>query len=194
MILPDVVLGHGAEDDPAAGLAPAIAGGSVPPATYVVVACVGTSSDQQACSAGGAGAAGAEVHLSNAAAAPARWSRHRSRPMNPSQSPRPRFTEAGADKPAHAVAAQAVPVERVAWQPPMDGTADGLPPSRRTRCAADANALAGLPMLDAGAARRRRPRPRAARPGEGSVPARRPADRVVARPGLLRGALMGAAA
>jgi FdrA protein len=66
VILLDVVLGHGAEPDPAAALAPAIAGIEQP----VVVAVVGTRNDPQ-----GLGRqmqaladAGAEVHLSNAAA------------------------------------------------------------------------------------------------------------------------------
>jgi FdrA protein len=66
VILVDVVLGHGAEPDPAAALAPALAGVRVP----VVVTVVGTAHDPQ-----GLGrqvdalvAAGAEVHLSNAGA------------------------------------------------------------------------------------------------------------------------------
>ncbi|WP_067436773.1 FdrA family protein [Nocardioides jensenii] len=66
VLLLDVVLGHGAEDDPAAALAPAIARAACP----VVVALVGTSSDPQglARQAEALAAAGAEVHLSNAAA------------------------------------------------------------------------------------------------------------------------------
>jgi len=66
VILLDVVLGHGAEDDPAASLAPALAGLRPP----VVVAVVGTAHDPQdrdrqvAALVG----AGAEVHLSNAGA------------------------------------------------------------------------------------------------------------------------------
>jgi FdrA protein len=66
VILLDVVLGHGAEPDPAAALAPALAGLRVP----VVVTVVGTAHDPQ-----GLGrqvdalvAADAEVHLSNAGA------------------------------------------------------------------------------------------------------------------------------
>ena len=67
VLLLDVVLGHGAEPDPAERLAPAIAGLEVP----VVVAVVGTAGDPQdrdrqvRALAG----AGAEVHLSNAGAA-----------------------------------------------------------------------------------------------------------------------------
>jgi len=73
VLLLDVVLGHGAEPDPAALLAPAItaavasAGRPLP----VVVACVGTEHDPQRLSRQGSAlaAAGAEVYLSNAAAA-----------------------------------------------------------------------------------------------------------------------------
>ncbi len=74
-ILMDVVLGHGAEPDPAGALAPAItaaietaraAGRELP----VVIACVGTESDPQQLSrqARTLAEAGAEVHLSNARA------------------------------------------------------------------------------------------------------------------------------
>ena len=68
VVLLDVVLGHGAEPDPAARLAPAVAAavGTVP----VVVCVVGTARDPQGL-AGQVDAlvsAGAEVHLSNAAA------------------------------------------------------------------------------------------------------------------------------
>jgi FdrA protein len=66
VILLDVVLGHGAEDDPAGSLAPAIAGLRPP----VVVTVVGTAHDPQGLDRQVAAlvAAGAEVHLSNAAA------------------------------------------------------------------------------------------------------------------------------
>ena len=66
VILLDVVLGHGAEDDPAASLAPAIAGLRPP----VVVTVVGTTHDPQGLARQVAAlvAAGAEVHLSNAGA------------------------------------------------------------------------------------------------------------------------------
>jgi FdrA protein len=67
VLLLDVVLGHGAEPDPAAALAPALAGVTQP----VVVACVGTEADPQVLSrqAEALAGTGAEVHLSNAAAA-----------------------------------------------------------------------------------------------------------------------------
>jgi FdrA protein len=67
VVLLDVVLGHGAEPDPAARLAPAVAAVEQP----VVVACVGTAADPQGLDrqASALAAAGAEVHLSNAAAA-----------------------------------------------------------------------------------------------------------------------------
>lgn len=66
VLLLDVVLGHGAEPDPAAGLAPALAGIDKP----VVVAVVGTAGDPQglARQVAALAEAGAEVHLSNAAA------------------------------------------------------------------------------------------------------------------------------
>ena len=74
-VLMDVVLGHGAEPDPAAALAPAVrtaietardAGRELP----VVIACVGTEADPQRLSrqAEALAGAGAEVHLSNARA------------------------------------------------------------------------------------------------------------------------------
>ncbi len=67
VVLLDVVLGHGAEPDPAALLAPAIAQVPQP----VVVALVGTAHDPQDRDrqAGQLAGAGAEVHLSNAGAA-----------------------------------------------------------------------------------------------------------------------------
>jgi FdrA protein len=71
VLLLDVVLGHGAEADPAARLAPAIREARAERAVPVVVACVGTSGDPQRLSAqaGALADAGAEVHLSNAQAA-----------------------------------------------------------------------------------------------------------------------------
>ena len=66
VLLLDVVLGHGAEPDPAALLAPAISGVRPP----VVVAVVGTAADPQGRDrqVRALADAGAEVHLSNAAA------------------------------------------------------------------------------------------------------------------------------
>ena len=66
VLLLDVVLGHGAEADPAASLAPALAGVGKP----VVVAVVGTDADPQglARQVRALADAGAEVHLSNAGA------------------------------------------------------------------------------------------------------------------------------
>lgn len=66
VLLLDVVLGHGAEPDPAAGLAPALTGLDIP----VVVAVVGTAADPQDLhrQVRVLAEAGAEVHLSNAAA------------------------------------------------------------------------------------------------------------------------------
>jgi FdrA protein len=66
VVLMDVVLGHGAEDDPSAALAPAVAGIRPP----VVVTVVGTVHDPQGLDrqVDALVAAGAEVHLSNAQA------------------------------------------------------------------------------------------------------------------------------
>lgn len=64
VVLMDVVLGHGAEEDPAASLAPAIEGIRPP----VVITVVGTAHDPQGLDrqVDALVAAGAEVHLSNA--------------------------------------------------------------------------------------------------------------------------------
>ena len=66
VVLMDVVLGHGAEDDPAATLAPAIDGMRPP----VVITVVGTVHDPQGLDrqVAALAAAGAEVHVSNAGA------------------------------------------------------------------------------------------------------------------------------
>jgi FdrA protein len=66
VLLLDVVLGHGAEPDPSALLAPALAGVRQP----VVVAVVGTAADPQGLDrqVRALADAGAEVHLSNAGA------------------------------------------------------------------------------------------------------------------------------
>jgi FdrA protein len=66
VVLMDVVLGHGAEEDPAASLAPAVEGIRPP----VVITVVGTSHDPQGLDrqVETLAAAGAEVHLSNAGA------------------------------------------------------------------------------------------------------------------------------
>ncbi len=70
VVLLDVVLGHGAQDDPAADLAPAVAAARATHGLPVVVACVGTAADPQGLTrqAEALAEAGAEVHLSNAAA------------------------------------------------------------------------------------------------------------------------------
>jgi FdrA protein len=70
VILLDLVLGHGAEPDPAAMLAPAISAARADRAIPVIVSLVGTDLDPQGLAAqrDALVAAGAEVHLSNAAA------------------------------------------------------------------------------------------------------------------------------
>lgn len=76
VVLMDVVLGHGADADPAATLAPAVRAARDAAAAdgrelSVVIACVGTSGDLQGLErqAAALAEAGAEVHLSNARAA-----------------------------------------------------------------------------------------------------------------------------
>ena len=72
VVLLDVVLGHGAEPDPAASLAPAVASArQASPDLAVVVSCIGTPLDPQGLDrqARALAEAGAEVHLSNAGAA-----------------------------------------------------------------------------------------------------------------------------
>ena len=66
VVLLDVVLGHGAESDPAAALSPVISGAGQP----VVVTVVGTAADPQGLQrqVNALAKAGAEVHLSNAGA------------------------------------------------------------------------------------------------------------------------------
>ncbi len=70
VLLLDLVLGHGAEPDPAAMLAPAITAARADRAIPVIVSLVGTDLDPQGLDAqrDALVAAGAEVHLSNAAA------------------------------------------------------------------------------------------------------------------------------
>jgi FdrA protein len=65
-VLMDVVLGHGADPDPAATLTPALRAAGLP----AVVALVGTEADPQGWSrqADALAAAGAAVHASNAQA------------------------------------------------------------------------------------------------------------------------------
>ena len=74
-VLMDVVLGHGAEPDPASALAPAVRDAIATARGLdrdlpVVIACVGTEADPQQLSRQAAvlAEAGAEVHLSNAQA------------------------------------------------------------------------------------------------------------------------------
>ena len=70
VILLDLVLGHGAEPDPASLLAPAITQARAERQIPVIVSLVGTDLDPQGLTAqrDALVAAGAEVHLSNAAA------------------------------------------------------------------------------------------------------------------------------
>ncbi len=114
VILLDVVLGHGAEPDPAAALAPVLARVRQP----VVVAVVGTGADPQDLDrqVSQLAEAGAEVHLSNAAAT------RRAVELLGGPVMSPHVVNVGAGLFADAVSAQAVEVTRVDWQPPVAGT------------------------------------------------------------------------
>ena len=114
VILLDVVLGHGAEPDPASALARAIESIRQP----VVVAVVGTRADPQdlARQVRVLADAGAEVHLSNAGAT------RRAVDLVGRTAMTGHVVNVGADLLAEAVSAQAVAVTRVDWRPPMQGT------------------------------------------------------------------------
>ena len=119
VLLLDVVLGHGAEPDPAALLAPAIAAVAQP----VVVAVVGTDGDpqgldRQVARAGRRRRRGPPVQRRRHPRAIELWPTPARTPMTtPAQ-----VVTAGADLFADAVAGQAVDVTRVDWRPPMPGT------------------------------------------------------------------------
>ena len=138
MLLLDVVLGHGAEPDPAAALAPAIAG--VRPAGRGRASSAPTPTRRASTARSRALVdAGAEVHLSNAARHPPRRRAAREAP----DEPRPTtVVTVGADLFADAVADQAVAVTRVDWRPPMPGTEADLATVAADPLRADANARA----------------------------------------------------
>ncbi len=69
VILLDLVLGHGADPDPAATLAPAIAAARADRPIPVVVTVIGTDLDPQGLARQLESLVGAEVHFSNASAA-----------------------------------------------------------------------------------------------------------------------------
>ena len=173
VLLLDVVLGHGAEPDPAALLAPAIAGVDQP----VVVAVVGTDGDPQ-----GRDRQVARAGRRRRRGAPVQRRRH---PPRPRAAGRPRMStpeavvNVGADLLADAVADQAAPVTRVDWRPPMPGTEADLAtvaadPLRRTANERALAAMLGVTATLVDVA----PASRGARPAARRVPARRPADRV----------------
>ena len=181
VMLLDVVLGHGAEDDPAASLAPAIAG--IRPA------------------GGDHGRRHRARPAGPATARSTRWSRPGPRSTCPTPA-RPvarsrsweapmtardehiadRVVSVGVDLLAEAVEDQAAPVTRVDWRPPLPGTEDDLATVALDPLRPDANAPALERMLAVQArARRRAARPRGARAGAGRVPARGPTDHLGAR-------------
>ena len=143
VVLLDVVLGHGAEPDPAAALAPVIANARQP----VVVTVVGTAADPQGLDrqVSALAEAGAEVHLSNAGA-----TRRAIELVTDGGEPMTTPTHvvsAGAGLFADAVAAQAVDVTRVDWHPPMPGTEADLATVAADPLRRDANAHALAAML-----------------------------------------------
>ena len=129
VVLLDVVLGHGAEPDPAAALAPVISGAWQP----VVVTVVGTAADPQGLErqVNALAEAGAEVHLSNAGATRRAIELTQRGGMNTPT----HIVSAGAGLFADAVAAQAVAVTRVDWHPPMPARSQTSRPWPPTRCA-----------------------------------------------------------
>ena len=143
VLLLDVVLGHGAEPDPSALLAPAIAQVPQP----VVVSLVGTANDpqdrdRQASQLAGAGRGGPPLQRRRhppRRRAPGRW-----RLMDTPTA----VVTVGTDLLAAAVESQAVPVTRVDWRPPMAGTEDDLVAVAIDPLRADANARALAAMLE----------------------------------------------
>jgi len=175
VILLDVVLGHGSHHDPAAVLAPAIAGAGRP----VVVALVGTPDDPQGLhrQAAALAGAGAHVFLSNAQAArhaalllagPSRagqgtgpsGTRHTvptalsgatqgGVATGPLLAGPPEVVTVGAAALADALVDQAVEPVRVDWRPPTPGTEEALALVAADERRAPANGLAVQRMLAA---------------------------------------------
>ncbi|WP_308169855.1 DUF1116 domain-containing protein [Acrocarpospora catenulata] len=147
VVLLDLVLGHGADPDPAARLAPALAAARTRGAA-VVVALVGTEGDPQGLHAQASrlSAAGAAVFTSNAAAAryaaelagltPAPPAEATAATVTPAASgsgsrlallvSEPRVISVGTSVLAEALDQQAVPQTPVDWRPPLAGTAEAL--------------------------------------------------------------------
>ena len=140
VVLLDVVLGHGAEPDPAAALAPVVRD-VVAKGVPVVVSCVGTTGDPQGLDAQRAALAeaGAEVHLSNARAT--------RRALELLGDVVTRIVSVGADLFADAIESQAAEVDRVTWRPPMAGTEADLATVATDPLRVDANARALAAVL-----------------------------------------------
>jgi len=176
VVLLDVVLGHAADPDPAASLAPALAALSVP----VVVSLCGTEADPQGWSrqADALAAAGAEVYLSNAAAVRRALTlaapdfapqvavatdrlpgsrRHREGTVAPAAEGSRLLDEplsvlaVGASLFADNLRAQACPVQEVAWRPPAYGEPADIARVAGDPRRAEANAAALARVLAAGA-------------------------------------------
>lgn len=161
VVLLDVVLGHSADPDPAAALAPAI-GGAIAAAgrrgreLAVVVALCGTAGDPQdrERQAGALAGAGARVYLSNAAAARAAADLVRASRSGPA---RPADTDRGAS--ANPTIAQA----RRASRPDPGRTRRTPPPATGGPSAGPTRAEVSRPAVDA-------PAPAPAEPEEGPFP------------------------
>ena len=136
VLLLDVVLGYGAHPDPAAELAPVIAGAVAARAQHVVVALCGAAADPQgldrqreALEARRGGRHAQQRARRPAGAGGLRWLTCSGRPLA--------VANAGVDLFADELERQGVPVERVEWRPPEPGTADAL-----ARLALEAAAIA----------------------------------------------------
>ena len=133
MLLLDVVLGYGAEPDPAALLAPALSGhGSRPWSRWSASTSDPQGLDRQVRALADAGA---EVHLSNAGRTRRAVERGFDLRRGGVVSTPSAVVNVGADLLADAIADQAVPVTRVDWRPPMEGPRQTWPPWRPTRAA-----------------------------------------------------------
>ena len=141
VVLLDVVLGHGAEPDPAAALAPMVRD-VVAKGVPVVVSCVGT--DRRPAGPG------------RATGGPGRGRRRGPPVQRPGHSPGPRpargcvmtrIVSVGADLFADAIESQAAEVDRVTWRPPMEGTEADLATVATDPLRADANARALAAVL-----------------------------------------------
>ena len=187
MLLLDVVLGYGADPDPAGSLVPALTAARAARPLPVVVALIGTEADPQGWSrqADALAAAGAAVFASNAAAVRYALDLLGGCPMSLlAACCRPSVVAAGVDVFSDALRAQGAEVHDVDWRPPGFGDPADLAALALDPRRAAANRTAVERVLAAGSrAGRRPPGPRGARAGRPHAAARRAADRLGARLG-----------